>query len=472
MAAKTPPRRILFEPPFAPPGAKGSRTVGTSHEHPIEGPAAGLFGALQESMAAVIALIARSGIGALPESVSPAVAVERLPAGLPVADAARTAAAAILDVVLRGAALSDATVEEGERSLRAATRTLIEDAERALAGPVPTRVGRGSSADATAALLREVALESFDADVGVRARGAAHLLVSEAIDPATAHVRLLDTLLSRLEASLLGNELLLVEREASSWWFRRWSVRGGPDSEHGRRIREMEWSFIDRPTLFMGPVLERFLALGGQARLPERQSRLARALLSSFSGVFAVRDRRPDVALLQDVESGRQFLAHEHAQTLPYERGWVAVGRLYVFDGSVHLRSPGMAFLPSKDEQASRQLAQAVRRGQMHMPLPLSIEALLTALARPGPVPQTLPASSPAGARAWLERASRALDAAGLMEGSEESPGDASDAAYRKRNFRVDDVVADWLNALVEQIQRSGPRGAGDAAGHAHRGAP
>jgi hypothetical protein len=420
-----------------------------------------------EAFASAEHLAALAGVGTSPEALAPELVLERLPFGEDAVRELRQVSEDLLRHLLgsQGALSPDALGERTE-ALRAAVRRALEDGGRSL-DALGRRTERDRLLGEVGRLLREIALEQLDVDVAViPLRGGEARLVSEPVSSVAAHVRLLDRLLGRLEISLLGHELLALEREASAWWFRRWSAEPTPEGAFARRVREREWSLAERGTLYMGPVVDSFLSRGLGARLPPRQQRLAHALQASFPGVFVVRDRRGGSAIFQEMGSGRRIEVQEHGAALPYAAGWIGLGRLYAFDGPLHLRSPGMALVETDDDAFAERLSEAFRRGRRQLAPALALETLVSALTREGPLPRPIPpARSPSDARQRPDRATNALTAAGMVEDTDEPPPGAPDAPPSTeprptRRYKVDQTMGQWLSELfdlAQQTRRPGP---------------
>lgn len=472
--------RLHFDAPGAPGGAgaldaPGGPARAGAETHLLAGVAREALGTLVEGFAAAERLASLAGVDEPAGAVAPDLVLERLPFGEDAVRELRQVSADLLRFVLgRDDALTGEELGKRTDALRAAVRAALTES-----GGGPETLGRRTDRERllgeVEALLREVGLEQLDVEVAVGgqppvAHGAApgggpHLVTRPVASPA-AHVLLLDRLLGRLEASLLGHDLLGLEREASAWWFHRWSVEPAPAGERARRVREREWSLAERGTLYMGPVVDSFLARGLGSRLPPKQHRLAQALQASFPGVFLVRDRRNGSAVFQEMASGRRIEVQEHDDASPYAPGWIGLGRLYAFDGPLHLRSPGMALVESEGEAFAERLSEAFRRGRRQLAPALALETLVSALTRDESLPRPLaPAHSAADARLRVERATEALAAVGLIEDTEEPPEGApgvppSDEPRPTRRYKVDATMGQWLGELFElsqQTRKPGP---------------
>jgi hypothetical protein len=193
------------------------------------------------------------------------------------------------------------------------------------------------------------------------------------------------------------------------------------------------------------------------AELFPRQHRVAGALLESFVGVFECVATRKDGATLRQLNGGSTFEIHEHMAPPAYSEGWIAMGRLLPFDGGLHLRSPGMIFLPSAAEFGP-QAADAFAGLAASLPHALALEAVISALALGVQVPRDVkPARSRAHARELLQAAHDALAMTDFQH--EVSADDVPDELRAKGEGRdvlflelaVDATVGAYTSALAEQ---------------------
>ncbi len=376
---------------------------------------------------------------------------------------------------------ADATLDAAEaelaQQLRAAEAPEVSGAPRPAAKPPPwafVLAGAGAGA-----LLREIGLEELDIS--------AHLLFSageepvlgwEPIPPETAHVWLLGSLYDRVEASIISAPPLLdLEREASRWWFERWtgpSRRSSEEERFARGVREQEWSLVERPTIALdAPVTTWFCATPQFHHEPPRQQRMARALRRSFASVFAVRSAEGLTSVLEDLVDGREYTVHEHNQPLAYRSGWLALGRLIPFDGRRYLRSPGMLlFLPQPGERGSA-LARGFAAASETLGPAIALEAIMTTIVSRVRVPRDLgPAPSRAEACEWRAELMDVMDQEGLREPVpvEQAPAELRRLAHGEASqfyaYAVDDVVGAWADALSRQCE------SGRSARRQHRDRP
>ena len=422
--------------------------------HVVAGVGERVLDALVEGFAAADHLRTLSGVTHPPEGVTADLLVERLPFGENAARELRQVGEDFLRHLLGEARLSDDELDQRATALRSAVRRALEEGGKSPDALKRQKTERMRLVAEVGALLRELALELLDTDVSLTANKAGEVRLTTAHATETqAHVRLLGRLIARLELSLLGHELLHLEREASGWWFQKWSVEPTDEGAFARYVREAEWSLIERGTLYMGPVVDNFIGRGLASRLLARQRRLANAVQASFPGVFVVRDRRSGAAVFQDMDTGRRIEVHEHDATVDYGTGWIGLGRLYAFDGPIHLRSPGMALIDVDEDGLAERLAEAFRRGRRQLAPALAIETLISALTSSAKLPRPVqPARSPTDARQLLERATRTLAGVGLVEDSdEEAPAtDPSQPAQPTRRYKVDATMGHWLGGLLD----------------------
>ena len=443
--------------------------------HLVHGPSERVLDTLVEGFAAADHLRGLSGVGGTPEGVTLDLLVERLPFGEDAARELRQLAEDLLRHALGEGGPAEEVLDQRAAALRAAVRRALEEGGKSPEALKRQKSERLRLLSEVESLLREVGLELLGTDVALAIEKSGDLrLRSAPASTAAAHARLLPRLLARLELSLLGHELLNLERAASRWWFGRWSVEPTPAGERARLVREQEWSLAERGTLYMGPVLDNFISRGFAARLPERQRRLAHALQASFPGVFVVRDRRNGAAVFQDIETGRRIEVSEHDDKVGYEPGWIGLGRLYAFDGPIHLRSPGMALLEGEDERLAVRLAEAFRRGRRQLAPALALETLVSALTRDAKLPRPIAvAKSPIEARQLVERTTHALSAVGLVEDTEGAVAESAPSGVpvqSTRHYKVDATVGQWLGELMELAEKTPRPGQARARAGAKKG--
>lgn len=484
---------------------------------------------------AVAALTAGfAALGALRQMVAPSfvrsdVALATFPPARPVVHAAAALADALVDrwaphatasppaddaLAAAASALTEAVADAIPADLRAA---LGRGAKHRSPGRPHRGTGRGvgrhtghdEALAEAGTLLHEAALERCDADLYLATDRAGHQVVlSSPLPPATARLRLLEPLVERLEALVMQDDLLALERLAARWAFDRWSAPAPRDLEVAfpRTVREQEWSLAERETLALDAPIARAVLDDPEVTLPPRQRTLAAALDASTAGVYLVRERRDAVTVLESLADGDLVEVHEHHPGLAYAAGFLALGRL-IPDFSARdeaaaneaaanetaadevppneappndpasggagrfLRSPGMAFLSPADASLPRTLADAVERVSETLPRALAVEAVLNGLLGTRPLPRDVPAAaSPQAARELAQALHDELEAAGLVERVPASAlplreraallrdvGDQPPAELHFERMAVDDVVAEWVGALTTQARALAP---------------
>ncbi len=395
-----------------------------------------------------------------------------LPADLDIVASAMPDGATIAETVrlLVTALMSEMMADQGQLSLfTAGTSAELEGLTRAAASLPVSAAQRRDALGYAAAMIREVGLERYDLDCQLASeKDGTAVIVSAPVPVATAHVWLLDRLFQRAEAFVIDDEVLTCERMASAWYFSQWSVGGrGLDPEgmaFTRRVREQEWSLVERETVTLGLTVMDGLARHERfAEVPARQQRLARALGSSILDIFAVEAVDGNRLTLRSVRGGRAHRVHEHNESARLEPGYFVIGRLIPFDSGLWLRSPGtVSFAPRRADEAAV-LAGALEQAARALPLPIAIEALISTVVLGGKPPiAPKPAPSAAEARRLVQFMTDALDRLGLREAvpAEAMPNDVlarlrragSELAY----FRIsaDEALVEWMGALSEQAER------------------
>jgi hypothetical protein len=202
------------------------------------------------------------------------------------------------------------------------------------------------------------AMQALDAALEINRciRVAASALPQAAVTGPNEASWLLESLYDHVEAAVLLDPMLDLERRTSAWWFERWTpapARQRPDETFPRGVREQEWSLVERSTLRLeAPVVAGYSD-------------------GSFAGVFTVHDRRESEITLEDVAGGHRYLVHEHNGEIAYHPEYLALGRLIPFGPGRYLLLtrdgvPGVA--RSGARSRARQTARTVggRAGACH----------------------------------------------------------------------------------------------------------
>lgn len=367
------------------------------------------------------------------------------------------------------------------RSIRTASRAL---AQAAVAGPDPATLTDARLAleaaigehllerpdsralEQAAKVIREAGLEAHDADLILDTRqDETQVIVWHPVPPETAHVWLLENLYDHVETTVLLDPLLELERQASGWWFERWTpARERPVETFPRGVREQEWSLVERITLSLEtPVMTAHPEHPAFDELPARQQVMARALAGSFAGVFTVRERSRSEVTLEEIAGGKHYRVQEHNKEITYHPGYLALGRLIPFGPGRHLRSPGMTFLAGPDPTLADTLSgQFERSADEHGPA-IAVEICISLMLGAKGLPRRVrPAASKTEARALLQELQEALEETGharrvapaRVSAELRRLGRGKEMHYYE--YDLDDTVAHWFQALGEQAGRPG----------------
>ncbi len=372
--------------------------------------------------------------------------------------------------------LDGAPSEEELRRAVARLSTEVDAKAAELGAPLAplTAEERDAALQDARELIREIGLERLDRSLflGTRA-GAGHEIGSFPVHPVTAHVWLLGRVFQRLSLLLLEHELFPLERMAAAWYFDAHSSRKLRANDFPRSVREQEWSLVERPGLLLRePLVDAIHDSDLGDLLPPRQYRLATALRASFSSGFRVVERNGSAAVFEDLVRNRRFEVHEHGDDdQRYQAGWIGLGRLCAFDGPLHVRSPGMVFLP--EPGATEVVADVLRRGRYGMPAAIRVESLLSVLLGDRKLPRYVPPAPSRGVAGELlrmlvevlERADLAhevpADEAGPELVEQARRADVAETAYRR--YDLDASTAGWMKALMDYRGSSGgKKGGGD----------
>ncbi|MBV9774211.1 MAG: hypothetical protein JO040_09695, partial [Gemmatimonadetes bacterium] len=266
-------------------------------------------------------------------------------------------------------------------------------------------------------------------------------------------------LYDRLEAWVEEEDLLSLERTASSWWFSRWCpprpMRGG---EFAQGVREQEFSLVEWPLASLERTAVECLAEEGE--LPPRQQHLAEQLRESFVGVWEVRATDDVDTLLASPLDGRTYPVREHAPEVGYRVGAVAMGRLIPFGDGTYLRSPGMLFTGPAEPEFARPLAGVLEKAPQSLPPAAVLEAVVSRVFGQADVPREVkPARNAKEAKELLAELRPLLEEAGMarritldelapeVDRSQLSP----DAELY--DYELDTVLYEWIQALGEMAR-------------------
>jgi hypothetical protein len=312
----------------------------------------------------------------------------------------------------------------------------------------------------SAELLREVGLERLGLEVFYGIREGEPVIATKPADPLSALVWLGGRLFERTERLLLGHDLLAFERMASAWWFGVHSSDRPLQQKFPRSVREREWSLVERESLLLeASPLDALLGATAVAP-PAKQRRLAQAYLASFASGFRVLEREGDLTVMEDLVRRRRFRVHEHNPDVKCDPSFLALGRLLALDGDVHLRSPGMVFLPPRSIDPEV-LAGALRGGRSELSPQILVETLIgVAIGERAGRKDLAPAASAKEARALLARLDDVLVECGFAE--EVGPQEAGPELIRRarksgssnliyRRYDLDHPMREWMAALMDQ---------------------
>lgn len=274
------------------------------------------------------------------------------------------------------------------------------------------------------------------------------------LPPHEASIHLIELLFEMVEGFADADEVFSLERQASGWFFDQFSGPWpSPGEQFAARLREQEWSIVDRPRDSDGKSFLASLCTEDELDVfGERQGRLARGLLHSIPGIFMVRERTADESVLEHLASRERYRIVEHNHDVVYGPGYVSFGRIIPFEGGRWLRSPGMVFCDARHVRPA--ILEEVSQRVADSPTPaLAVEASVTALVMRTETPRAVaPASSRAEARQLTDEIREALVRAGLARQVDASavPPDERverhDAEYW--DYDIDDIFGAWVKAL------------------------
>jgi hypothetical protein len=374
-------------------------------------------------------------------------------------------------------ALGEACEALDQTTARIASVGADKSHRKALASGQFTAVDLEDSRASLADALREIGFAELDVSLhlGTDDNGAP-AIVWEPLPPETALVHLVEYLYDRVERTIVSDPFVYLEREASRWWLDRWSGRRKAPEEHlAWGIREQDWSLVDHVSLALeAPILRVFLDNLASAE-DARHRQLANALLASRTDVFLVAERQGPVTILEGVVDARRYEVHEHNTGLTYRPGDVAFGRLIPSEIRRYLRSPGFVFTGKIPASTIGAIAQFVGAPKDSPPAAARIEMLIARLITGEALPRPLPpAASPSDAHEFLIELRELLQEMGRakLEPASEVPPELV-ASTRPRPgtaveywaYDVDEVLREWIAALVAQAKKMSTGGIGGGKG-------
>lgn len=288
-------------------------------------------------------------------------------------------------------------------------------------------------------------------------------LVWDPVSREAADIALMERVMDRLEMWAGQTDIGYMERQASRYWFDRFSLPKYPESmEFSHYVREQEFTFAGRAFVSLGDTVARNYAVLKGAMLRPAVRRMLEALVRSRASLFVVRERQGASAVMEDLADGQRCTVQEHNESLVYDAGSVALGRLLPRSDGAYGRSVGMAFSHWPEGAAS--IGQTlVSADAIGFDREIILEGLLTQ-AQGGTIPRTVrPAPSKRDAHDLLADFSAALLEAGLARdlapdaATPELRALGEATGHQMLEMQLDNVLAEWFKQLSEQAGIPGP---------------
>jgi hypothetical protein len=288
-------------------------------------------------------------------------------------------------------------------------------------------------------------------------------LVWQPVSREATDIALMERVMDRLELWAGQTDIGYMERQASRHWFDRFSLsKYAEQMEFSHYVREQEFTFAGREFVSLGDTVARNYAAHKGATLRPAVRRMLEALVRSRASLFAVRERQGASSVMEDLADGKRYAVHEHNESLVYDAGSVALGRLLPRGGGAYARSVGMVFSHWPEGAAS--IGQTlVSADGLGLDREIVLEGLLTQ-AQGGTIPRTVrPAASKREAHDLLADFSMALREAGFARdiapdaASPELRALGEATGHQVLEMQVDNVLAEWFRALSEQAGIPGP---------------
>ena len=370
------------------------------------------------------------------------------------------------------------------------------DAEVEAAGLRVNRARRNAALDDAAEIVREIGFEYHDLDcILASTKDAGDSILAIPVTPPAAHVYLLGRLFERADQLMASDHTLSMERSASAWYFARWSS-GSIETDEAttafpRAIREQEWSLVSRETVALAaPMIASFV--GGDEsidddviddepiddeliedelidddevaiELPPRQAHLARALLESTVGIVEIVEVDGPVMTVRDLNTTATYRVYEHNAEMAPVVGLLLLGRILPLDDDLWLRSPGAIVLAPNEGTDRDTLASLLEQVAGGLPTPIALEGLISTVVYGAEVPVAIrPAPTIAEAKAALAEVGDVLADIGLLDEALDAEPDevaAVDLAVLDAvGLGLDETMAEWIAALLEQAALDTPR--------------
>jgi len=338
-----------------------------------------------------------------------------------------------------------------------------------------TRRSRNDTLGDAGRLINEAGLERHDLQcILATDRDDRNVIVVDRMPSLAAHAWLIEHLLQRVEAFVAVDENLALERDASAWFFECWS-EGSDDrdpsyTDFPRMVREQEWSLVSRDTLSLDePAIASFAIDQKPDNVPLRQQRLATGYLRSTVGIFEVVAVDGPHVTVRDVSNDQTLRYYEHNEDADPSSGLLVLGRLIPLDEDMWLRSPGAVIVTSVADDYPAFLSKTLTNLCEDLPTPIALEALISLAIYRATVPVSrLPAPTIAAAHATLAAVDDMLEAIGVFDDEDNVLVDSVEqlnAAEEERfQQRIDQSMADWIDALTEQIELESRRPDAQAA--------
>ena len=344
------------------------------------------------------------------------------------------------------------------------------------------RARRNAALADAAEIVREVGLEYHDLDciLGTKEDGT-ETIVAVPVTPPTAYVYLIGRLFERADQFMASDPALAMERSASAWYFARWSSGSietdTATTEFPRTVREQEWSLVSRDSVALAePVIASFVddddPIGDDddaIDLPPRQRFLAGALLQSTVGIFEVIGVEGPIMTVRDLDTSATYRVYEHNEEIAPIVGLLLLGRIIPLDDDLWLRSPGAVIISPGEDSDRETLPSILRKVAEGLPTPIALEGLISTTVYGAKVPLAIrPAPTIAEAQAGLVEVGQVLADLGLLgddllpvEESSDALAEPDLAILDAAGLGIDDAMAEWIAALLEQAALDTRRGEG-----------
>ena len=172
---------------------------------------------------------------------------------------------------------------------------------------------------------------------------------------------------------------------------------------------------------------------------------------------------------VRDLDTSATYRVYEHNEEIAPIVGLLLLGRIIPLDDDLWLRSPGAVIISPGEDSDRETLPSILRKVAEGLPTPIALEGLISTTVYGAKVPLAIrPAPTIAEAQAGLVEVGQVLADLGLLgddllpvEESSDALAEPDLAILDAAGLGIDDAMAEWIAALLEQAALDTRRGEG-----------